>query len=121
LPLFDPCYHSGDGVRVEPREMVWSCDSSEDLTQAHWSAWTSEQADGTGVVGDLNCDPSCANGTRSYYPATIHFDQPTKTSCGEFWARAVFTFTEKGKVPPGVTHQNGKPVWVIQALPTCTR
>jgi hypothetical protein len=117
--LFDPCYHKGDRVKVQPKEMVWSCDSSEDLTKATWSAWTSTHADGTGIVGDLNCDPSCANGKRSYYPATIRLDQPTKTACGEFWARAVFTFTGKA-VPPGVTHQNGKPVWVIKALPTCT-
>jgi hypothetical protein len=64
-----PC--SGAEMQTEPTDMSSTADGSRTVSGISWSGWGSATATGTGTMGVDNCDPTCANGTYSYYPATV--------------------------------------------------
>jgi hypothetical protein len=71
------CIYIGDGcwlygrLQVKPKEMQLSGDGSVFVRNIVWHYWGSARAIGNGMAKVDNCIPSCANGSYSYYPATI--------------------------------------------------
>jgi hypothetical protein len=78
---------------IEPRSIVFSCDSTLELSDAHWTTWNSSYAQGTGRVAQNDCTPDCATGKSQVLDAKVRFDKPVKLSCGEFWSDVVFTYS----------------------------
>ncbi len=97
LPTLDvpPVY---DGIK--PREVGFSADSTNDLTNITWSSWTTTSATGSGTWTYESCDPDCANGPTTPYPATIQLSQPvngvftamTETTSGPYGGGTNYTY-----------------------------
>jgi len=58
-------------MKTEPTQIVISADGSAALTNLSWSGWASPTATGTGTLELDNCNPNCAQGTFTGYPATV--------------------------------------------------
>ena len=67
------CTGSGGPARMktEPTQIVTTGDGSGYVKNLTWSAWGNAQAVGTGVLEVDDCNPNCASGTFTGYPATI--------------------------------------------------
>jgi hypothetical protein len=61
----------GAEMVTEPTQMSANADGNRTVRGITWSGWGSATATGTGTMGVNNCDPNCANGTYTYYPATV--------------------------------------------------
>ncbi len=59
-------YNCGNRPLVEPRNFVFTCDSTGSLTNLRWNTWNATTATATGVLNVDNCKPSCANGHWSH-------------------------------------------------------
>jgi hypothetical protein len=76
------CIYIGDGcsiygrLQVEPKEMQLSGDGSVFVGNIVWHYWGTARAIGNGTAKVDGCAPSCANGSYSYYPATIVLSDP---------------------------------------------
>lgn len=95
--------------KIEPTSLMFSCDTTLGLVDAHWSSWNSDHAQGTGVLEENDCTPSCAEDVLARNKVTVRFDKPVKQSCGVFWTEAVFTYVGR---PVGVVHS--KPQWTFR-------
>ncbi len=77
-----------DGIK--PSTIDFSNDSTNIITNLTWSSWTTTGASGQGTWEDLSCNPDCATGPETPYPASItlsdpvdgHFTQLTETTTG---------------------------------------
>ncbi len=67
LPVVD-CHGE---MKTEPGIVTLSADGSVFLGGITWSSWGAATAQGSGTLNTNNCQPSCAQGTFSRYPATI--------------------------------------------------
>ena len=107
---YPTCPGAGHGGKsaIEPAEVVFSCDSTLSLEDAHWTTWNGSYAEATGTLSENDCTPSCANGTDHKNKVQVRFDKPVKLSCGEFWSDVVFTYVGK---PVGVA--NAKSPWTF--------
>jgi hypothetical protein len=54
-----------------PGQISATANGSQVVTGLSWTGWGTRQAAGTGTLRVDNCRPSCAEGTRSSYPATV--------------------------------------------------
>ena len=108
---YPTCQGAGqDGKsKIEPADLVFSCDATLSLENAQWTAWNSSYAEGTATLSENDCTPSCANGTDHKNKVEVRFDKPVKLSCGEFWSDVVFTYVGK---PVGVP-ANAKQTWTF--------
>ena len=52
-----------------------------------WTRWTDREAEGTGRMVGLVCDPTCAQGTTITVPATITLSRPVACPRGRFFDR----------------------------------
>jgi hypothetical protein len=91
--------------KIEPTSLTFSCDSTLSAVDVHWSTWNSDHAQGTAVLEENDCTPSCAEDTLARNKVTVRFDKPVQESCGEFWTEAVFTYVGK---PVGVVHNQAQ-------------
>ena len=79
-------------MQTEPTQMSASADGNRTVRGITWSGWGSATATGTGTMGINNCDPNCANGTYTYYPATVTLSALTLYATGtEGYATIVFS------------------------------
>ncbi len=69
----DGCTDAGAAqyMEVRPKEIEISGDGSGAATDLVWSNWGSPQATATGLVRLNDCNPSCAQGKFTSYPATV--------------------------------------------------
>jgi hypothetical protein len=67
------CTSSGGPARMktEPTQIVTTGDGSGYVKNLTWSGWGNAQAVGTGVLEVDDCNPNCASGSFTGYPATI--------------------------------------------------
>ncbi len=89
---------------VEPATITVSCgDGGVVATQLQWSSWGSTSADGTGVIQENDCEPTCAQGITGSYPADIRLSgvvTPTAAGSDEP-VFSVITATYTGTAPAG--------------------
>jgi hypothetical protein len=69
----DGCTDAGAAqyMEVRPKEIEVSGDSSGYVKDLVWSDWGSPHATATGVMELDDCNPNCAQGTFTGYPATV--------------------------------------------------
>jgi hypothetical protein len=69
----DGCTDAGAAqyMEVRPKEIEVSGDSSGYVKDLVWSDWGNPQATATGVMELDDCNPNCAQGTFTGYPATV--------------------------------------------------
>jgi hypothetical protein len=58
-------------MKTEPSQIVNSGDGSTYVKDITWSGWADATAAGTGTLELDNCNPDCADGTYTGYPATV--------------------------------------------------
>jgi hypothetical protein len=63
------CGNSHYGGRVAPRNWDAGCTGDRELLRTTWSRWGRRVAIGKGQTAVNDCDPSCAEGTVTRYPA----------------------------------------------------
>jgi hypothetical protein len=105
------CYVAPDSPPAAAYSVL-SCDSTNILSDAKWSAWNETVADGIGKLALNDCEPDCARGTFTHYPVSIHYEQPIRTQCGMIWSHATVTFLTKPPVSAAVSYPHGKPAFV---------
>ncbi len=66
-----------DWAGIEPSVVAISGDAGNIVSDMAWSSWNSEMALGSGTWGYDDCNPDCASGTVTDYPATITFSDPS--------------------------------------------
>ena len=54
-----------------PRQIVLSADGSGAVSGLSWASWGGQQATGTGTLQVDDCQPNCASGKFTGYPATV--------------------------------------------------
>ncbi len=64
-------------VGIEPNVVQISGDAGNIVDNMTWVSWDSESATGYGTWGYDDCNPDCAAGTVTDYPATITFFEPS--------------------------------------------
>ena len=69
----DSCTLSGAAqvMEVRPKQITDSGDGTGVVTNLVWSDWGAPEATATGTQEINNCDPNCAQGTYTGYPATV--------------------------------------------------
>jgi hypothetical protein len=70
-------------MRTEPAIVAVSADGSGYVNHLTWSSWGNATAQGTGTLEVDNCEPNCAQGTDTGYPATITISDLTPYGNGE--------------------------------------
>ena len=70
-------------MRTEPARIIVSADGSGYLTNLTWSGWGSVTAIGTGTLEADDCNPNCAEGTYTGYPATVTLSDLTPYGNGK--------------------------------------
>jgi hypothetical protein len=67
-----------------------------------WSNWGAAQAQSTGQLSVLTCDPDCASGGREEYPAELTADRLRDCDYGEpQYTRVTYSFPAESPFPPG--------------------
>jgi hypothetical protein len=64
-------------VGIEPNVVQISGDAGNIVGNMTWTSWNSQSAIGYGTWGYDDCDPDCASGAVTDYPATITFSDPS--------------------------------------------
>ena len=67
----------GSWAGIEPNVVAISGDAGNIVSDMTWTSWNSEVAVGHGTWGYDDCNPDCASGTVTDYPATITFSEPS--------------------------------------------
>lgn len=58
-------------MKTEPAQIFTSADGSGYIKDLTWSSWGTATAQGAGILEIDDCNPNCAQGTYTGYPATI--------------------------------------------------
>jgi serine/threonine protein kinase len=61
-------------MEVKPAMITTSGDGSAYVNKITWSNWGGSEANGTGTLELNSCNPNCAQGTYTGYPATVTLD-----------------------------------------------
>lgn len=64
-------------MRAAPAQIIVSGDGSAFVSGITWSGWGSATVTGTGTLKLDNCNPNCAQGSLTGYPATVTLSAPT--------------------------------------------
>ncbi len=64
-------------MRTEPVQIIVSGDGTAFVSGLTWAGWGSATATGTGTLKLDNCNPNCAQGSLTGYPATVTLSDPT--------------------------------------------
>jgi hypothetical protein len=80
----DGCTQAGASqqMEVKPKEILVSGDGSGYVDGLTWSNWGGSQATATGTLKLNNCDPNCAQGTYTGYPAMVTVAGPKDYGTG---------------------------------------
>ncbi len=70
-------------MKTEPMQILTTADGSGYMVNLTWSGWGSATATGTGTWKLDNCNPNCAQGTYTGYPATVTLSGLTGYGHGE--------------------------------------
>jgi hypothetical protein len=70
-------------MQTEPAKIITSADGTGSLRGLTWSAWGDATALGRGTLVVGNCQPNCAEGTDTSYPATVTLSDLTSYGDGE--------------------------------------
>jgi len=81
----DTCtgYGGSSDMQTEPTQITASGDGSAYVKNLTWSGWGSATVTGTGTLELDDCNPSCAQGTFTGYPATVTLSSPVGFGNGE--------------------------------------
>lgn len=102
LPGIPKCGSSAYGATVKPRTWSSGCTgSSWNVERLMWSSWGRLSASGKGVDRYNDCDPSCADGTTTSYPATLKLSRPRLCYTQEGKRIRVFTRLKYTTEAPG--------------------
>jgi serine/threonine protein kinase len=85
------CTYPADGctgfsaryATTKPARIITSADGSGYVENLAWRGWGSAEAQGSGVLEVDNCNPNCAQGTYTGYPATVTLSRPTAYGNGK--------------------------------------
>jgi hypothetical protein len=107
LTLIKVCTFPADGctsatpsqMKSEPVQIVTTGDGSGYLKNLTWSAWGQPTAQGSGELEVDNCNPNCAQGTFTGYPATVALSSLTSYGGGN-QAYADMTVNAPGSPQP---------------------
>jgi hypothetical protein len=72
-----PIVTLGTWAGIEPNVVQISGDAGDIVGDMTWARWNSEIAVGYGTWGSDDCNPDCAAGIVTDYPATITFSEPS--------------------------------------------
>jgi hypothetical protein len=70
---------------IRPERLNFASDAQ--LEDIAWSRWDSDEAEGSGRVRLLDCDPTCAQGKAVEFKATVRLVQPKACQEGQFYDR----------------------------------
>jgi hypothetical protein len=77
LPADTCTGYSARYASTKPARIITSADGSGYVENLAWTGWGSAEAQGSGVLEVDDCNPNCAQGTYTGYPATVALSQPT--------------------------------------------
>jgi hypothetical protein len=72
--------------RIRPTTLIEHEDGSWLIVNLKWSSWGGSSARATGISSASNCNPNCADGTRTSDPATLVVSKPKR-----FLGRTVYS------------------------------
>jgi len=83
---------------IRPRAFIVTCaDAYTQLTDTHWSTWSSASAVGTTTFAMNLCKPYCAASKMSYFPrSTVQFSAPVATKRGRVFSLLVVHYVASG-------------------------
>jgi hypothetical protein len=83
---------------TRPRTFIVTCaDAYTQLTDTHWTTWTSTSAVGTTTFAMNFCTPYCAASKMSYFPhSTVQFSSPVSTKRGRVFSLLVVHYVSAG-------------------------
>ena len=89
---------------VRPRNYIITCaDAYTQLTNTHWTTWTSKSATGTTTFAMNLCKPYCAASKMTFYPrSTVSFTSPVTTKHGSLFSLLTVRYQSGGR--PRVFH-----------------
>jgi hypothetical protein len=58
-------------MQVRPKNIGLAADGTGSVNNLVWSGWGSPRATAIGILEINNCNPNCAQGTFTGYPATV--------------------------------------------------
>lgn len=68
---------TGDAPTTRPVSLNLTCgDGSVTFTHIVWTTWSADSATGTGLLGENNCTPNCAQGSVVTEPAAVVLSAP---------------------------------------------
>jgi hypothetical protein len=84
---------------IRPRTFIVTCaDAYTQLTDTHWTRWTSASAVGTTTFAMNLCKPYCAASKMSYFPrSTVRFSLPISTKHGQLFSLLVVHYVSDGQ------------------------
>jgi hypothetical protein len=88
------------GTQVtRPRNYIVTCaDAYTQLTNTHWTRWTSKSAVGTTTFAMNLCKPYCAASKMTYYPnSTVSFSSPVTTKHGSLFSLLTVRYQSGGR------------------------
>ncbi|MGH3733148.1 MAG: hypothetical protein ACRDVC_07215 [Acidimicrobiales bacterium] len=84
---------------IRPRNYIVTCaDAYTQLTNTHWSRWTSTSASGTTTFAMNLCKPYCAASKMTYYPkSVVSFTSPVATKHGSLFSMLTVRYESAGR------------------------
>jgi hypothetical protein len=70
---------------IRPKRLNFASDA--ELENITWSVWDDREAEGSGRVRLLDCDPTCAQGKTVEFKATVRLVRPKACREGQFYDR----------------------------------
>jgi hypothetical protein len=107
LPMLDVPLGPYDGI--EPTDILFSGDATNNVSDITWSSWTQTGVVGQGTWTYLSCVPDCAGSPEVPYPASIQLSDPVN---GTF---TVITETTQGPEGFTTTYNGTPPGWPTDA------
>jgi hypothetical protein len=93
------CAPDGSQRSVRPVAFVLACgDGNARIEQAHWINWTNQNAHGTGVLVQNDCQPSCASG--HFHNASVDLALTTPTPMNGYLVFSILTIQFHAHFPP---------------------
>jgi hypothetical protein len=93
-------------MKTEPTVMDNSADGVLHVEGITWSDWGDPTATGTGTMEVNNCDPNCASGTDTGYPATVTLSRLTPYLTGNEGYTTIVFSAPTSPVKPTMTFAN---------------
>ena len=93
-------YGGPSRMKTEPTQIVTTGDGSSYVKNLTWSGWGSATATGTGTLEIDNCNPNCAQGTFTGYPATVTLSGLTGFGAGEQAYSVIVVSAPSSPAPP---------------------